>query len=108
MSDQEHYFFETISGPSFSDYPNMNASLREQGASFQYGPPLNEEGQPFWGSKVGDSSPTGIYRRREAFGNPAQAKISLADAFRLEAIARLNYSAYAPDEPKLSERYYSL
>lgn len=100
MSDQDYYFSQ-LDRVAFRDYAQMNRSLEEHHAGFQYGPAFDADGMSFWNDNT-----VGIYRLKDSFTDPAQATASLAEAFQRELVARFNYSAYSPSEPKLPAEYH--
>ena len=104
MIDDKVYFCSITMGVSFRDFREINTSLREQRAGFQYGPALDADGNPFWETDTG-SLVIGIYRPRETFDNPNQAKFMLADAYRREAQARYQHPIFSPREPRIPEEY---
>ncbi len=102
MPNHDFYFFQVDLEIPIKDYQKINESLRQQGAPFRYGPAFDEQEQPIWLQEY-DSNPTGIYRRKEDFRNPLEARISLAEAYRREQEARRNHLVLSPREPRLPE-----
>ena len=104
MIDDKVYFCGVAEMVSFRDFREINRSLLEQRAGFQYGPALDAQGNPFWETDAG-SPVMGIYRPKETFDNPRQAKFVLADAYRREAQARYQHPILSPREPRIPEEY---
>ncbi len=102
MTNDAFYFFQVDRELPIRDYERINESLRRQGASFRYGPAFDEQEQPPWMEDF-DCNLSGIYRRKEDFNNPLEARITLAEAYQRERIFRLNHPIFSPKEPRLPE-----
>lgn len=100
MTNHEFYFFQISTDILIRDYERVNELLRQQKALLRVGPAFDEKEEPIWLQEY-DSNPTGIYRRREDFSNPLDARISLAEAYLLEQEARRNHLVLSPREPRL-------